>query len=115
MMKNKTTRFIAPLIATLFLCQLAPGQEIYQWRGPDRNGKYNETGLLSQWPPEGPQLLWSVETLGPGYAAPVITPDKLFVMGVEKGISTLFAFDLYGSLLWKVGNGQNRLLQYEYR
>jgi outer membrane protein assembly factor BamB len=81
-------------------------QNVSQWRGPDRDGKYPETGLLKQWPETGPQLLWSTETLGEGYAAPVVTPDKLFVNGVVNGESHLFAFDLKGKLLWKSPNGK---------
>lgn len=104
-MMKKFTKLFTLLIVSLLLNQLSYGQKVYQWRGPSRDGKYNESGLLSQWPQEGPQLLWSFKTLGPGYAAPVITTDKLLVMGVEDEISTLFAFDLDGNLLWKVRNG----------
>jgi outer membrane protein assembly factor BamB len=81
-------------------------QNVSQWRGLNRDGKYPETGLLKQWPETGPQLLWSTETLGEGYAAPVVTPDKLFVNGVVNGESHLFAFDLKGKLLWKSPNGK---------
>jgi len=81
-------------------------QTITQWRGPNRDGKYNETQLLKQWPENGPQLLWSTETLGAGFAAPVVTSDKLFVNGVINGKSHLFAFDLKGRLLWKSPNGK---------
>jgi len=102
---KKSTIFLMLIILALFISQLSHGQDVYQWRGPARDGKYIESGLLSEWPQEGPQLLWSVETLGPGYAAPVITPNKILVMGVEEGISTLFVFDLDGNLLWKAKNG----------
>lgn len=106
-MKNRIIRLVLLLIITLMLNQISFAQDVYQWRGPARDGKYSESGLLSQWPREGPELLWSVETLGPGYAAPVLTPDKLLVMGVEDGNSTLFAFDLDGNLLWKARNGKS--------
>ena len=95
------------LIIFLFISQLLSAQNVYQWRGPDRDGKYNESGLLSQWPEQGPQLLWSTEKLGSGYAAPVLTSDKLLIMGVEDGVSTLFAFDLSGNLQWKTPNGKS--------
>ena len=29
-----------------------------QWRGVSRDGKSGETGLLAQWPKDGPPLLW---------------------------------------------------------
>ena len=88
------------------LCSQTFSQTVSQWRGPDRDGKYPDTGLLKQWPEKGPQLLWSTETLGAGFAAPVVTSDKLFVNGVVNGESHLFAFDLKGKLLWKSPNGK---------
>lgn len=94
------------LTIILLFYQSAFTQEIYQWRGPNRDGIYNETGLLSQWPEDGPQLLWFTENLGPGYAAPVVTNNKLLIIGVENGNSVLFAFDLRGKLLWKTPNGK---------
>lgn len=94
------------LIFTFYSSGLLRAQTVYQWRGPARDGIYNETGLLSQWPEKGPQLLWFTENLGPGYAAPCVTPNKLLAMGVENGNSTLFAFDLKGKLLWKAPNGK---------
>ena len=32
--------------------------EICQWRGPNRDGIYPETNLLSQWPEKGPEVIW---------------------------------------------------------
>lgn len=32
-----------------------------QWRGPERTGLSTETGLLKQWPAEGPKLAWRSE------------------------------------------------------
>src|SRR5687767_9684402 len=29
-----------------------------QWRGPQRNGVSSETGLLKEWPKDGPKLRW---------------------------------------------------------
>ncbi len=81
-------------------------QTVTQRRGSNRDGKYNESGLLKQWPETGTQLLWSTETLGAGFAAPVVTSDKLFVNGEVYGTSHLFCFDLKGKLLWKSPNGK---------
>ncbi len=94
------------LILLLFFSQSIWSQEIYQWRGPNRDGKYNETRLLNQWPEDGPELLWFKEEIGAGFASPVVTPDKLFINGVEGSNSYLFAFDLKGNLLWKSPNGK---------
>ena len=36
-----------------------------QFRGPERTGISEETGLLREWPADGPQLVWRVDELGP--------------------------------------------------
>ncbi|MHC4998496.1 MAG: hypothetical protein ACYTEM_05680, partial [Planctomycetota bacterium] len=38
-----------------------------QWQGPNRDNLSTETGLLTQWPDEGPPMLWSAEGIGEGY------------------------------------------------
>ena len=54
-----------------------------QWRGPNRDGISRETGLLKEWPPEGPKLLWQVQETGGGYSTPSVVGDRLYVMGSE--------------------------------
>ncbi len=82
---------------------------VYQWRGANRDGIYHETKLLDQWPEEGPELLWVSKGLGRGYAAPVITEDQIFVNGEQEGKSYLYAFDLEGKQLWRSPNGEEFL------
>ena len=31
-------------------------QDVAQWREPNRNGIYNETGLMKKWPDAGPAI-----------------------------------------------------------
>jgi outer membrane protein assembly factor BamB len=83
--------------------------EVAQWRGPDRNGIYQETGLLDQWPEEGPEMLWIYKGIGRGFAAPAVTKEKIFVNGEQEGKGYLFALDLDGNLLWKSPNGDEFL------
>ena len=37
--------------------------EISQWRGPNRDGKFPAMNLLQQWPTNGPEVIWSFEGL----------------------------------------------------
>ncbi|MCP4312103.1 MAG: PQQ-like beta-propeller repeat protein [Bacteroidetes bacterium] len=83
--------------------------EVAQWRGTERNGTFQESGLLEQWPEEGPELLWTYEGVGRGYAAPAVLGGKLFVNGEQEGKSYLLALDLDGDLLWKSPNGEEFL------
>ena len=62
-----------------------PGGDWPQWRGPDRTGISKETGLLRQWPPSGPPLLWSASNLGAGYGSLAVSGDRVFVQGTRAG------------------------------
>ena len=79
------------------------------FRGPNRDGKSPETGLLKEWPTEGLKPLWVAEALGQGLAAVTVAKGCLYVPGMEgegdnnKGI--LSAFDLSGKRLWKTPYG----------
>lgn len=93
------------LLFILFVSCNNQKQTIYQFRGENRDGHYDESKLLSQWAEEGPELLWSADGIGLGYAAPVITDQQIFINGEKDSMSYLLAFDLQGKLQWKVENG----------
>ena len=81
-------------------------QEIAQWRGQNRDGIYNETGLLKQWPQNGPTLLWSFDGLGDGHAAVAVTKTKVFAAGTLNEMGFIVALDNTGKLLWKTEYGK---------
>jgi outer membrane protein assembly factor BamB len=73
------------------------------WRGADRTGVSQETGLLKQWPAGGPNLLWTATGLGGGYATPSVAGGRLFVMGSQGQQEYLRALDLRdGRPLWSI-------------
>lgn len=81
-------------------------QLLAQWRGLNRDGRFESSNLLKSWPEGGPQLLWFNETIGNGYGAPAITADRIYVNGETDSTSYLFAFDRQGKFLWKAPNGR---------
>ncbi|MBT3244692.1 MAG: hypothetical protein HN352_16205 [Bacteroidetes bacterium] len=93
------------LIAIVTSCNFEKKTEISQWRGPDRNGIYPEKDLLTEWPSEGPELLWKYEDLGIGHATASVTKNQVFAAGTIDSISYIFSFDLEGTLLWKKNIG----------
>lgn len=93
------------LSLVLISCNQVYPPGVSQFRGDNRDGHYSESNLLDQWPEEGPEMLWSSDGLGVGYAAPVVTEDKIFVNGEIDSVSHLFAFDLEGKMLWKAAMG----------
>ena len=72
-----------------------------QWRGENRDGVYNETGLLKVWPENGPELLWSYEGLGAGFTSAAIANEKLYITGLTEDNLVLYVFNLRGELLNK--------------
>jgi outer membrane protein assembly factor BamB len=51
-----------------------------QWRGPNRNGISKETGLLKEWPSDGPKLVWQARDIGDGYSTPAVVGDRLYLI-----------------------------------
>ena len=51
----------------------------------DRNGISQETGLLKEWPAEGPKLLWQAIDIGDGYSTPSIEGKRLYLIS-NKGM-----------------------------
>ena len=75
------------MLASVFACQAAestganaPGQWS-QWRGPNRDGKSPDTGLLKTWPEGGPKLLWKVPLIGQGFSSVSIGGGLVFTTG----------------------------------
>jgi outer membrane protein assembly factor BamB len=77
-----------------------------QWRGPNRDGISKETGLLKQWPAEGPPLVWKAAGAGRGYSSFSISDGKLFTMGLRGDREFVIAFDVAtGKEAWATANG----------
>jgi len=77
-----------------------------QWRGPNRDGKSPETGLLQSWPQGGPPLKWKVGGAGTGFSSMSTSGSRLFTMGARGGVEYVMAFDrASGKKLWEVANG----------
>jgi len=73
-----------------------------QFRGPNRDAKSTETGLLKQWPSSGPRLLWKAEGLGRGYSSVSVAGGMVVTMGdMSDRSSKVHAIDeASGKMLW---------------
>jgi len=91
---------ILALTVPALLAAVAWADDWPQWRGPNRDGKSAETGLLARWPKDGPKLLWSAEGLGAGWASPAVVGDLVFVTGVRGDKEFLYACGIDGKLVW---------------
>ena len=54
------------------------GEDWPMFLGPRRDGTSRETGLLTDWPADGPPTLWQ-RPVGEGYGAPVVSDGKLLI------------------------------------
>ena len=78
-----------------------------QWRGPQRNGHSSETGLLKEWPKDGPKLIWQVKEIGSGYSTPSVVGERIYLISNE-GLENEFALSLSakdGSRVWSAKLG----------
>lgn len=110
-----TVLFLVPLVLSGANAP-SPGGDWYQWRGPDRKAVCAETGLLPEWPKDGPRLLWDARkvnegrSVGTGYSSLAITQGKIFTMGDRRNDGDyVFCLDAAtGKELWqtKLGTAQ---------
>jgi outer membrane protein assembly factor BamB len=49
-----------------------------QWLGPQRDGIWRETGILEQFPKDGPKIRWRTP-IGPGYAGPAVAGGRVYI------------------------------------
>jgi outer membrane protein assembly factor BamB len=77
-----------------------------QWQGPDRNAVSKETGLLQEWPKEGPALVWKATGLGGGDSTPSIAAGRIHGMSHRGDDEMVWALsEKDGKELWAVRIG----------
>ncbi len=98
---------LALLLLAVLAAMPAHCEDWPQFRGLNRDGKSPETGLLKEWPAEGPKLLWSVQGLGLGFSSVAVSEGTVYATGIigDKKEGTLSAFDNAGKLLWQTNYG----------
>ena len=60
-----------------------------QWQGPDRTAHSKETGLLKEWPKDGPPLAWKIQGLGGGDSMPSVAAGRIYGMS-HRGADEIF-------------------------
>lgn len=109
-MMRAFSNFLLLIITIVFLIGCEQQTEKSDWRGSSRDGIYQVSNLLKEWPEEGPKLVWSYEGLGFGHSAVAVANEKLYVTGIKdttSSIGTLFTFNIEGKLLWEKDYGKD--------
>jgi outer membrane protein assembly factor BamB len=78
-----------------------------QFRGPKRDGLSADTGLLKEWPADGPKVAWQAKGIGGGFASVSIAGKKVYTLGNKKQSTFVHALDREtGNLLWSAEVGK---------
>jgi outer membrane protein assembly factor BamB len=104
-MKNRDgilyTRTFISILSGLILAASASAVDWPQWQGADRNAISKESGLLKEWPKDGPPLAWKISGLGGGDGAPSIAAGRIFGMSHRGEDEVVFALsEKDGKELW---------------
>ena len=95
------------VVTALGFVTALPASDFAQWRGPLRDGHSSETGLLQEWPKDGPKLLWQATNVLGGYSTPSVMGDRIYLLGsegAEESVIALAAKD--GGKVWSVKLGK---------
>jgi len=103
---------LAGRVVVVLMCMMVAGafaaDEWSGWRGANRDGKSSDTGLMKEWPADGPPLLWKVDNIGTGFSSVAVAGGKVYISGDRDGKLMIFAFGLDGKPLWSVDHGKGR-------
>lgn len=110
-------RSLLPLMLFFLSTTAAVGDDWPQWLGPQRDGIWRETGIVTKFPSGGPKTLWRAPVAA-GYTGPAVAGGRVFLLdrlldeGVKpsknqfnpsalKGQERVLAFDAKtGKQLW---------------
>jgi outer membrane protein assembly factor BamB len=93
------------LLLVALITTAATGADWPGFLGPNRDGLSPDTGLLRQWPTTGPELMWKIDTLGPGWSSVAISKGRLYTTGNANGKQMLICLDFDGRPIWSVQQG----------
>jgi len=94
-------RFAFALSVLLSSLALLSAADWPQWQGIDRTAQSKETGLLKEWPKEGPKLAWKVAGMGGGYCTPSVAKGRIYGMSYRGADEVAWCLDEKdGKELW---------------
>lgn len=76
-----------------------------RFHGPNADNLSTDTGLLNEWPKDGPRLAWTAQGIGEGFAGVVMANGMIYTAGNVDDKMTITALDMDGNLRWQVPNG----------
>ncbi|MCG9129962.1 PQQ-binding-like beta-propeller repeat protein, partial [Candidatus Poribacteria bacterium] len=85
---------------TFLLTNYVSADDWPQWRGPNRDGVWNETGIIEKFDSEQIPIKWRVP-IGSGYSGPTVADGRVYVtdrLSKPRQVERVHCFD------WKTGD-----------
>src|SRR3954462_3521489 len=97
--------------ALVVLGALAPSALAADWpqyRGADRSNVSPDKGLLTEWPKDGPKLVWKATGVGTGFSSVSVAGGHVYTRGNRAGSACISAIDRNkgGEPLWQAKVGR---------
>ncbi len=112
-MKHRLSSAAGPLVTCGLVLSLSAAvsnrapEDWPQWRGPNRDGRSGETGLLKAWPANGPPLAWKTTGAGDGYSSFATAGGRLYTLGARGNQEFVIALDAAtGKQVWATPHGR---------
>ena len=109
-MLGSITVKIRTLLVAAALSSWSPDVLAGDWpgyRGPNRDGRSSETGLLERWPESGPVVRWRIP-LGTGYSGIAVAGGRVVTLFGAGGDELAASFDAEsGEEVWRFRLGAN--------
>lgn len=112
-MINRVLQYAVSCGFVLVLAMAASGADSWPtFRGPQRTAVAPDKGLLTEWPEEGPKVVWKTEGAGRGYSSLAIVGGRVYTLGdapstAEDKDEYLSCFNQAdGKPVWKTKTGE---------
>ena len=76
-----------------------------QFHGPNRDNISRQSGLLKEWPAQGPKLLWTAKGIGEGFSTVAIVDGLIYTTGNIGDYTVITALTTDGQHEWTARNG----------
>lgn len=94
-------REIAAVLLAILVAAPAASGDWLSYRGPTQNGVSTEKGLATEFPADGPKVLWKAK-VGTGTSSITVSGGRAFTMGNTGGADRVVCFDAKsGREIWK--------------
>ena len=106
----RTLSTLSLALLAILLAQVASAGDSPRFRGLNGDGKFDESGLLTSWPENGPALAWSARGLGAGYGSASVAGGTVFVPGMTPDeMGHVFLLTLDGKAIGDIPYGKETL------